>query len=479
MAKKTEINYDDYFADLYERYRKDPVFWAEHVLGIYTWHKMREVMYSVRDNKRTAVKAAHGMSKTFSAAVIATWFYNVFPDSKVITTAPIFPQVDKLLWGEIRSFYQKFSKSILIGECLTTEVRDRKHAKHEMIGFSTDDPARAEGFHAPNLLYIFDEAKGIDQWMWDSAKGAMNAGNPRWLAISTTDGVQVGEQYYECFQDGSPWNCISISAFDSPDVTGEKFQGLTPDETRIERTYDELGAQISGQDYIDDGLRDWGAGSVMYRTKVLGDIVDEGSDAAISYKDVKQMFKNFEDENFDNKGVIEVGVDVARKGADSTKMYKRKGMKIIDKKSVNKMDTMEVVHEVEKFVDYNKEILIKIDSTGLGVGPYDRLKELDYNVVPIVFGSNGKDNDRYQDCIAEMWYEVSDIIKDISCPYDKELEKELINRLKTPLDKRGRRGIEGKKDYKKRTGRGSPDNADSFLLCFYQPNNQNFNIRVV
>lgn len=449
-------------------------------MGAFTWSKMREIMDSVRDNKRTAVRAAHGLSKTFSSALIAVWFYNCFPKSKVITTAPIFPQVDKLLWAEIRTFYQKVPG--LLGECLKTEVRDTGNSNHYMLGFSTDDPSRAEGFHAPEILYIFDEAKGIPQWMWESAKGGMNAGYARWLAISTTDGVNVGEQYYNCFKNTEMWNCIHMSAYDSPDVTGELFQRHYIDEKGEvqleEKSYEELGVQISGKNYIEDGKKDWGESSVLYRTKVLGEIVDEGADTIIQYKDIYKMWNNTIGAEKIIDEPIEVGVDSGRFGGDSVVMWKRKGMKVLEKVKYGKADLMTTAKRVMEFVDYDKTVLIKNDDTGVGGGITDRLIEEEYNVVPVNFGALPKDNTKYDSTISEMWFEVGEIIKDIECEYDKELEKQLVNR-QWDMDKKGRRVVESKKEYKKRTGQHSPDDADGFLLAFYNPNNTNFNLRII
>ena len=98
------------------------------------------------------------------------------------------------------------------------------------VGFSTDKPARMEGWHSPNILFIFDEAKGIPVDLWDSIKGLMTGGHCRFLAISTTDGVQVGEPFYEIFAKKNKWNRIHISAFECPDITGEEFQFIDDDD---------------------------------------------------------------------------------------------------------------------------------------------------------------------------------------------------------------------------------------------------------
>ena len=88
-------------AELMRRYRDDPVFFVEHALGHMTWSKQREILKSVRDNEKTAVRASHGVSKTYAAAEAVVWFLNCVPNSKVITTAPTWTQIAMLLWSEI------------------------------------------------------------------------------------------------------------------------------------------------------------------------------------------------------------------------------------------------------------------------------------------------------------------------------------------------------------------------------------------
>jgi len=103
------------YRTLYEKYKSDPVFFVEHALGHYTWSKQREILTSVRDHKKTAVRACHGSSKTYTAAEIVAWFLNCFDNSKVITTAPTFYQVKDLLWAELNTIYINSNVQLLGG----------------------------------------------------------------------------------------------------------------------------------------------------------------------------------------------------------------------------------------------------------------------------------------------------------------------------------------------------------------------------
>ena len=295
-------------AYLFSLYKTEPDFFVEHGLGHVTWGKQREILQSVRDHKKTAVKACHGASKTFTAAEVAVWFLNVFPKSKVITTAPTYPQVEMLLWAEINEIYSH-SRIQLESECLMTKIKTEDNT-HYAVGFSTDKPARAEGWHSPAMLFIFDEAKGIPAWLYDSARALMTGGFCRWLVISTTDGVEVGEPFYEIFNnDDNDWNKISVSAEDTPYCTGEKFRGLDVDENNLckfTRTWidpKDIVIQIATPEYIDECRVDWGEDSPLFQTKVLGMLSDVGADTIIKLSQINKMWANADNSKFDETDV--------------------------------------------------------------------------------------------------------------------------------------------------------------------------------
>lgn len=480
QLQATERETRQVMAELYKSCQADPVFFVEWALGHMTWSKQRAILRSVRDNEKTAVRACHGASKTFSAAEVAVWFLNCVPNSKVITTAPTYSQMKMLLWREINAIYAR-SRIQLEGECLMTEIKTAED-DHYAIGFSTDKPARAEGWHAPAILFIFDEAKGIPQWLWDAARGSMTGGFCRWLVISTTDGVQVGEQYHKIFTtENHGWNRLHVSAYDTPYVTGEKFRTIDmPDLARpdvfrrSEIPPAEATVQIATPRYIDDCRQEWGEDSVLFLTKVKGEIVDAGADSIIKLSQVERMVANAANPKFDATGAEEIGVDVARGGADDTVMYRRKGMRIVDHKVIASPQLPEkalgnyLAEEVERFAGQDKTIRIKIDDTGIGWGVTSPLEAHGFNVVRVNFGAAAAEPDKYSNLISEMWFEVGKIVHEAACAASDRLKAELVNRKSKPLDKKGRRGVESKDDYKAR-GFRSPDEADAFLLCFHEP----------
>lgn len=164
-------------------------------------------------------------------------------------------------------------------------------------------------------------------------------------------------------------------------------------------------------------------------------------------------------------GSEEIGCDPADEGDDKTQIYRRKGLKIIEKKELRKMDGTYIGNEIGAMINHRPNVPIKVDTTGIGVSTRDRLRQLELKVIPIHWANNAIKDDEYPDIVSEMWFEFLKILPELDIPDDPELMSDLSGRLYT-YDKRGRREIESKKKFKERHGR-SPDKGDALLLTYY------------
>jgi len=196
----------------------------------------------------------------------------------------------------------------------------------------------------------------------------------------------------------------------------------------------------------------------------LGEPVDQADNAIISRAAALDAMKR----SVSDEGAVQVGVDVARMGDDRTVFKKRKGLKLIESASFTHLRTTEVCDELEKFVGHQKDVLIKIDDTGVGGGVTDEMILRGYWVMPINFGSASSEPDKYPNLISEMWFYLASIMPAIELEMNDVLLGELTSRLWKP-DTKGRRVVESKGDYKKR-GMRSPDEADATILAFYEAN---------
>jgi hypothetical protein len=166
-------------------------------------------------------------------------------------------------------------------------------------------------------------------------------------------------------------------------------------------------------------------------------------------------------------GGIVVGADIARFGSDSSVFKKRRGLQIIGTKVYHKKDTQEIASLLYDFA--GDGATVNIDDTGVGGGVTDKLRRLgNLRVNAVNFGSAAQDKKKYPDIISEMWFNLADMMPTVGLDNDPELLAELAARqFKYTADER--RKVESKEEYKKRTGRHSPDRADATILCFYRP----------
>lgn len=169
----------------------------------------------------------------------------------------------------------------------------------------------------------------------------------------------------------------------------------------------------------------------------------------------------------DSEGGFEVGIDVARFGDDDTEIYVRKGMRVVDHKTISKQDGVFIAKEAAAMVKHNPVVPIKVDATGVGASVVDQLKQLNMKVIPIDFGASAVDKDKYESIATEMWFDFP--INEADIPDDPQLMRELAGR-QYDYDKKSRRMVESKKKFKDRYGK-SPDKADALILCFYTKKN--------
>lgn len=142
------------------RYREDPVRWAEEVLGVTLWSKQKEILQSIVEHKKTAVKSCHAAAKTHTSAVAVCWWVSTRQDAMVRSTAPTSYQVHELLWEEIRKMH---SKAGLEGEVnQRDEWKKPVHGVMAMVG-SGKKPSDTNihsfhGVHRPEGVFtVIDE----------------------------------------------------------------------------------------------------------------------------------------------------------------------------------------------------------------------------------------------------------------------------------------------------------------------------------
>lgn len=478
-------------------FQKRPDVFIHRILGATLEPYQIAACKEIERHERVAIKACHSVGKSFLMARIVLWFATCFPYSKVITTAPTGRQVRTILWSEIRAGYSR-AKYPLGGKMLTTEWQLTEEKDWFAIGFSPKSDASLgeeqgaqssfQGFHAPYILVVFDEATGINPGVWKMVEGLLTTGRIKFVCIGNP--TSRASNFFSCFR--SPiWKKISLSCFESPNM---QANGLV-DMASLEREYDLLRSmddaaaqeRIAGYKLVKPHLISaaWvmnyalslrSLSHPLFVSKVLGDFPEEGENLVVSLGAVEDAQMRFYTPKESDR--VSIGVDVARYGMDQTVITALHGYKFLGKKVLSKRDTMEVSGEVIAFAQsIGKVDVICVDETGLGAGVVDGLRDAqrtraispEVQIRGVQFGAGVEDaeKEKYVNVKARMFNLLGDDLRAGLCLSNDAIYTEELPTIQYRYDKKGRLYIESKDEYKKRTGRSSPDHADSLALANY------------
>lgn len=443
----------------------DPVEWARKKAGIRLWSRQQDIIRSVRDNRMTAVQSGHGIGKSLTASVAACWWIDTHPPNQtiVVTTAPSVKQVHAILWEEIRVIH---GRAELAGE---VQISDNWLIGTRLVGFGRKpqdhDRDAFQGLHRKFLLVILDEASGIPEWLWGSARDIATGANNRMLAIGNP--TDPSSHFRKVCRSGSGWNVLKISVFDSPNFTGEKISK-------------ELAEDLTSQEYVEAAKNDLGEGSPMWKARIEGEFPDIDEFSVIPLGWIYQAQERWQEWHESGRPMQAewrkiVGCDVARFGNDKTAFAERWGDILISVKKMPRKDTQGTASLLSSELEAERGDLGVVDTNGVGAGVYDRAKALGKYVMGINAGNRTKLKDRsgqitFYNLRAAVFWRMRELLdpangSTVMLPDDEELAAD----LSTPHWRTMPGGsivIESKDDIRKRIGR-SPDKGDAVCLAFW------------
>jgi hypothetical protein len=460
-----------------QMWRRDPARWMRERMGEHPWSKQIEILESIQKNRHTAVPAAFDLGKSFIASRAAMHFVDTAePDEKVyvITTAPGVTQVKGILWREINVGHRKAK---LVGKCYT--LNWKRDGVDVAVGYKPSDYSVAgfQGFHADRVLVILDEAAGVVEALWEGAEGIAANDDSRILAIGNPESAteKFGRVCNPGTPDGKRWHVIRISAFDSPNVTGEPVPEIVK-------------KNLVGPTWIAERRDEWGEDSVMWQMKVLAMFVRDAKGIVVPFMFASKCTHREEEVAADDEPV-ELGVDVGSGGDDSV-IQERRGRVAGRKWSSRHDDPMMLSGEIVRAQAETGATSIKIDAIGVGWGIAGRVREVfethvdaEGNPAPIQcevhavkVSEASSEPGKYANLRCEIWWEVGRENSRTNGWDLTDCDEQTINELCEPkyrIDSSGRIRVELKEETKKRLKR-SPDNADALLLAFYVPAAEGF-----
>lgn len=471
-------------------YQGNPQQYASDILGVELTPDQIEIMESVRDNRRTAVKASHAIGKTFTAAILACWWYDCWPSHIVYVTAPTWDQCKGLTFKQIKQFrrLKKLPGTILETGLVRDENKDREPS-HFIKALNAETGEGFQGEHSAPILVIFEEATGVPGYIWEAADGLMTHPDCRLLCIGnpTDEATQFGDA---CLQ--SVYNVMSISALDHPNVEAE-LKGDPPPfpaAVRLLWIQEMLEKEAEKTDHLDGEAIEFPVGSgnyylpnAVFQGRVLGEFPTQADQQVIprAWLTNLPVLEPF--------GMPEIGCDVARFGTDRTTIGTRRGPCVMALREIRKLDTIEVANgckdsAIEAAQQMGetcdpKKIPIRVDVTGgLGAGPYDTLKSWGYAAIPVNSSSTPVDTEQFKNVRSELWFVARERAKSKNLDISRlpaEIKKRLVKEWSTPKWKpngAGQKIVDEKNKIKDKLGE-SPDLADGVNLSFYVGTQEN------
>lgn len=445
-------------------YRLDPVAWVEQRLHEFVWSKQREIMTALLHHRKVAVRSCHGVGKSHIASRIAAWWLDVHAPGEafVVTSAPTYAQVRAVLWRYIRQVHKR---NILPGRVNQTEwlIDDeivafgRKPADHDEAAF--------QGIHARRVLVILDEACGIPQALWVAADSLTTNDGCRLFAIGNPDDPTA--HFATVCAEGSGWHVIGISAYDSPNLTGEEVP-------------DELAELLISRSWVEEKAAEWGLDNPIYLSKVEGVFAAQDPRAVVRVHDVQACRLDLEVPYADTELLpVELGVDVGG-GGDLTVIRERRGPLAGRQWTSNSDRPEDLAPLVVRAIVECGATAVKIDSIGIGWGLVGELRnrasrgEHTATISAVNVAEKATDPVKYLNLRSQIWWEIgrqlsSDRAWDLSRMADADGTVAELLEPRWEVDSHGRIQIEAKDDIRERTHGRSPDRAEALLLAFYRP----------
>lgn len=436
------------------------------------WPKQQEIIDSVYKYKNTIVVSANGIGKTFIGSVLVPPLLCSNEDTIILTTAPTWKQVEKLLWGEIKARFRN-SKRVLTNAAINnTEIKISE--KWYAIGLSTNEEENFQGFHAKKIIVIIDEASGVDRMIWKAISGIVNSDNAKLLAIGNPNSKD--SRFYEVTQMKN-YHVITIPATEHPNyIAGEKIYQKYRDawddfdedkKLELMQPANLIEGALSwlGVKSIED---DYGIDSQVYQVRVMAQFPNEDDDTLIPYSAVIRHIVT-DDDKIPLDQLVNGACDISRSGNAETVMTLRKGYYVLPQEIWKKKDGEETANMIEFHAkEYPQYNCIMIDADGVGGPVYDNCSvRKNMRVSDFHGGLPSSDPSKWLNKRSELLWKLrmKFIDKDrlsILIPNDPILIAQ-ITTIKFHLNAKGVICAETKDDMLKR-GVKSPDRLDSLMM---------------
>ena len=459
-----------------ERSRWDPEYFCNSVLRVPNDPWQTECMQAVIDIERKirgmrtiinhegrnkiSVTAMHGPGKThWIAKLMHYWQYT--REGRIVCTATKERQILTRLWPEFRTI----GKKAIDGYSQTYD------ANSGMIKWNNDDdyfavaetakePENLAGYHHDYLMFLVDEASGINEQLFPVIEGAISTGKVVVLVMIGNPTKTEGTFYL------SHKNVKIAKEYFSYQITLDK----TP--------------RISKQ-WLESMENKYGKDSAIYKIRCLGEFAEGDDYQLISLGWVYDSIMDSRILPDGSRPVNKISADIADGGSNETVIVastkyntfvhlRRFSRHHFDMKTATKDAAKECIKMMRRMGWKKSNTQFVIDGVGVGAGTCADLIDAGYSVVKFKAGKASGNPKRWANQRAQSFCTFADMLRDGEikidpkfCESDEDWDDFYGQcasiRRKEGEDKVER--LESKKDMMKR-GLKSPDIADAVSMPF-------------
>jgi len=431
-------------------HREDLNALSDHILE--NQHRIAQEQTPVMWKEATA--SGRGPGKTAKMSWLANWMPTTRIGSTTIITANTEMQLKSRTFAELSKWTNLlinshwFEPSVLairpapwFAKLVKEQLKiDTGYYYVQGQLWSEENPDAFAGVHNPlGVLLLFDEASGIPSSIFHVSKFFFTEPSldRYWLVHSNARRNSGG--FYDCFHAvETDWRLRHLDV--------RTVEGM--DQALIEKA-----------------IAEHGIDSDVVRVEILGQFPRQGDNQFIGSELVRQAQQRVIIP--DDGAPLILGVDVARKGGDSTVFRFRRGR---DARSIpvirySERDNMHIANELAKVISHYNPDAVNVDA-GSGTGVIDRVRELGYKVNEVWFGTESS-SPEWAFKRTEMWAAMRDWLGGGGIDTDPRLFGDLTAPECYAWGKAGDKTILQSKDEMRGLGYRSPDDGDALALTFY------------
>lgn len=471
----------DAYLSLRARWADDPARYVVERIGVNPTAQQRQILDAIApEGAKVSVRSGHNTGKSSSTSWAIMWHLETRDYSRIPCTAPTASQLRDVLWAELALWIRRADETSkargdhprLWFSSLFRLTQDRltdRGAEKEWFAVARtsgkSNPDALQGFHAGDvsignmgerelsvdanpgrLMFVVDEAPGVDDKVFEIAEGALASPGARLLMLGNpvrTTGYFARSQ----IKDRGHFTTLHLRTQDSP---------------------------LAEPDYRARLVRRWGEASNIVRVRADGEFPLQDDQALISLEQAEACLTR---DPYSENAEVRLGIDPARYGSDRTVMIGRRGRNLLCGHIATKQGTMQTAGEAILTRKKIGAARIFVDSIGIGAGVVDRLVEQSEPVTDVDVGRAAPSRKRTGHDIQGaslrdyLYLEIAEWINTEEPSFallDKQMAEDLVGELCSihyRIDSSGRMVIEDKDAMRKRLGH-SPDIAEALAMTF-------------